>query len=236
MQKEANNDQELVFKKRARRRLVGAVALVLLMIIVLPMILKERTFVQPKEEITITLPNESLSANTTPNSKNDSIITQEKSKDDFDSNIDDANQVDIQIPLETLKNDSQAKNNLDVNNNDDLQALTDKSAALKTDKTTKKTIDKKNPDLENKVELKPDATSHFYVQVGVFSDVENVKQLQAKLNDIGYKSQTEKINTDKGVKIRLRTQSFDSRFDAATALENIKEAGLTGMVVSKTGA
>lgn len=235
MQKEANNDQELIFKKRARRRLVGAVALVLLMIIVLPMILKERTFVQPKEEITITLPNESLSANTTPNSNNDSIITQEKSKDDFDSNIDDANQIDNQIPLETLKNDSQAKNNLDVNN-DDLQALTDKSAALKTDKTTKKTIDKKNPDLENKVELKPDATSHFYVQVGVFSDLENVKQLQAKLNDIGYKSQTEKINTDKGVKIRLRTQSFDSRSNAATALENIKEAGLTGMVVSKTGA
>ena len=235
MQKEANNDQELIFKKRARRRLVGAVALVLLMIIVLPMILKERTFVQPKEEITITLPNESLSANTTPNSNNDSIITREKSKDDFDSNIDDANQVDNQIPLETLKNDSQAKNNLDVNN-DDLQALTDKSAALKTDKTTKKTIDKKNPDLENKVELKPDATSFFYVQVGVFSDVENVKQLQAKLNDIGYKSQTEKINTDKGVKIRLRTQSFDSRSNAATALENIKEAGLTGMVVSKTGA
>ena len=235
MQKEANNDQELIFKKRARRRLVGAVALVLLMIIVLPMILKERTFVQPKEEITITLPNESLSANTTPNSNNDSIITQEKSKDDFDSNIDDANQVDNQIPLETLKNDSQAKNNLDVNN-DDLQALTDKSAALKTDKTTKKTIDKKNPDLENKVELKPDATSRFYVQVGVFSDLENVKQLQAKLNDIGYKSQTEKINTDKGIKIRLRTQSFDSRSNAATALENIKEAGLTGMVVSKTGA
>lgn len=235
MQKEANNDQELIFKKRARRRLVGAVALVLLMIIVLPMILKERTFVQPKEEITITLPNESLSANTTPNSNNDSIITQEKSKDDFDSNIDDANQVDNQIPLETLKNDSQAKNNLDVNN-DDLQALTDKSAALKTDKTTKKTIDKKNPDLENKVELKPDATSFFYVQVGVFSDLENVKQLQAKLNDIGYKSQTEKINTDKGIKIRLRTQSFDSRSNAATALENIKEAGLTGMVVSKTGA
>lgn len=235
MQKEANNDQELIFKKRARRRLVGAVALVLLMIIVLPMILKERTFVQPKEEITITLPNESLSANTTPNSNNDSIITQEKSKDDFDSNIDDANQVDNQIPLETLKNDSQAKNNLDVNN-DDLQALTDKSAALITDKTTKKTIDKKNPDLENKVELKPDATSRFYVQVGVFSDLENVKQLQAKLNDIGYKSQTEKINTDKGIKIRLRTQSFDSRSNAATALENIKEAGLTGMVVSKTGA
>ena len=234
MQKEANDDQELIFKKRARRRLVGAVALVLLMIIVLPMILKERAFVQPKEEITITLPDESLLANTTPNSNNDSIISQEKSKDDFDSNIDDANQVANQIPLETLKNDSQAENNLEVSN--DLQALTDKSAALKIDKATKKTMNKKNANLNNEVELIPDTISRFYVQVGVFSDVENVKQLQAKLNEIGYKSQTEKINTDKGVKIRLRTQSFDSRSNAASALENIKEAGLTGMVVSKTGA
>ena len=235
MQKEANNDQELVFKKRARRRLVGAVALVLIMIIVLPMILKERTFVEPKQEITITLPNESSPINKSSNSNTDSKINKEKSQDDFDSNIDDANQLADQIPLETLKNNSQA-NNKSAIYSDDLQALSDKSTALKADKAAKKAIDKKTADLKKEAKLKPDATNHFYVQVGVFSDVENVKQLQAKLNDIGYKSQAEKINTDKGVKIRLRTQLFDSRSHAATALENIKEAGLTGMVVSKTGA
>ena len=235
MQKEANNDQELVFKKRARRRLVGAVALVLIMIIVLPIILKERTFVEPKQEITITLSNESSPINKSSNSNTDSKINKEKSQDDFDSNIDDANQLADQIPLETLKNNSQA-NNKSAIYSDDLQALSDKSTALKADKAAKKAIDKKTADLKKDSKLKPDATNHFYVQVGVFSDVENVKQLQAKLNDIGYKSQAEKINTDKGVKIRLRTQLFDSRSHAATALENIKEAGLTGMVVSKTGA
>ena len=235
MQKEANNDQELVFKKRARRRLVGAVALVLIMIIVLPMILKERTFVEPKQEITITLPNESPPIKKPSNSNTDSNINKENSQDDFDSNIDDANQVADQIPLETLKNNSQANNKFAINS-DDSQALSNNSAALKADKAAKKAIDKKTADLKKEAKLKPDATNHFYVQVGVFSDVENVKQLQAKLNDIGYKSQAEKINTDKGVKIRLRTQLFDSRSHAATALENIKEAGLTGMVVSKTGA
>ena len=235
MQKEANNDQELVFKKRARRRLVGAVALVLIMIIVLPMILKERTFVEPKQEITITLSNESSPINKSSNSNTDSKINKEKSQDDFDSNIDDANQVADQIPLETLKNNSQANNKFAINS-DDSQVLSNKSAALKADKVAKKAIYKKTADLKKEAKLKPDATNHFYVQVGVFSDVENVKQLQAKLNDIGYKSQAEKINTDKGVKIRLRTQLFDSRSHAATALENIKEAGLTGMVVSKTGA
>ena len=71
------------------------------------------------------------------------------------------------------------------------------------------------------------------MQVGVFSDAANVKQLQTKLSDLGYKSQTEKISTDKGQKIRLRTQTFADRNEAAIALENIKDAGLTGMVVSQ---
>ena len=71
------------------------------------------------------------------------------------------------------------------------------------------------------------------VQVGVFSDAANVKQLQTKLTGLGYKSKTEKINTDKGQKIRLRTQVFGDRNDAAIALQNIKDAGLTGMVVSQ---
>jgi len=53
------------------------------------------------------------------------------------------------------------------------------------------------------------------------------------LTSLGYKSQTEKINTDKGQKIRLRTQVFGDRNDAAIALQNIKDAGLTGMVVSQ---
>lgn len=35
-------DQGLSFKKRARRRLVGAIALVLLMVIILPMVLEDR--------------------------------------------------------------------------------------------------------------------------------------------------------------------------------------------------
>ena len=51
------SDQELQFKKRARRRLVGAVALVLLMIIVLPMILQDRTAKAPKQDVVVSIPS-----------------------------------------------------------------------------------------------------------------------------------------------------------------------------------
>lgn len=78
-----------------------------------------------------------------------------------------------------------------------------------------------------------DAQQHFYVQIGIFSDEANVKQLQDKLVDLGYKSQTEVIDTAKGKKIRLSTQEFNDRNEASVALQSIKDAGLSGMVVSQ---
>lgn len=216
MQKDSPNDEELSFKKRARRRLVGAIALVLLMIIVLPMILKDRTVTQPSDEITITLPNENQLADTAESTQ----AEPETMPSDFDSNIVAADQV----PTETLRSDAEL-------NDAEAETLADKSVdseAAIAEKNIAKSTEAKKP-----LELKPESPNQYYVQVGVFSDAANVKQLQSKLSDLGYKSQTEKISTDKGQKIRLRTHTFGDRNEAAIALENIKDAGLTGMVVSQ---
>lgn len=51
------NDQALNLKKRARRRLVGAIALVLLMVIVLPQVLQDRVAMSQHENIKITMPS-----------------------------------------------------------------------------------------------------------------------------------------------------------------------------------
>ncbi|MES2499883.1 MAG: SPOR domain-containing protein [Pseudomonadota bacterium] len=201
MQKDVN-DQELTLKKRARRRLVGAIALVLLMIIILPMVLKDRSIKQPAEEVTITLSN-----NQQPQ------VVPETS--DFDSNV---------VPAETESVDVDSQNqSLDSNGEADADpesALDDKKVAVKQPEAPK-------------TDTKDSANAKFYVQIGVFSDEDNVKKLQAKLTDLGYQSQTEKIDTSKGKKIRLRTSLFKERNEAAIALQNIKDAGLTGMVVSQ---
>lgn len=193
MQREPAGDLELNLKKRARRRLVGAIALVLLMVIVLPMILKDRAAITPAEKITITLPSEQ--AQNVPS--------------DFDSSI---------VPAEP------AKAGIDET---ELESVPEKvtNIATNADAEAAKPVKKES--------AKEIASTKFYVQVGVFSDAANVKQLQTKLSDLGYQSQTEKISTDKGQKIRLRTQVFGDRNEAAIALENIKDAGLTGMVVSQ---
>jgi DedD protein len=193
MQREPAGDLELNLKKRARRRLVGAIALVLLMVIVLPMILKDRAAITPAEKITITLPREQ--AQTVPS--------------DFDSSI---------VPAEPAGT---------VIDETAPESLPEKDTNIATSIPTAADTEAATPAKEKA------ASTKFYVQVGVFSDAANVKQLQTKLSDLGYKSQTEKISTDKGQKIRLRTQVFGDRNEAAIALENIKDAGLTGMVVSQ---
>jgi DedD protein len=81
---------------------------------------------------------------------------------------------------------------------------------------------------------KPSSTSgdSFTIQVGVFSDIANVKQLQVRLKEVGLDSRTENITTPKGEKIRLRAGRFSSRQEAADALTKLQAADLTGMVIS----
>lgn len=208
MQREPASDQELNFKKRARRRLVGAIALVLLMVIVLPMLLKDRSVASTQEKVTITLPSEQ--------------VPPEPS--DFDSSI----------APEGASPESKSIASPPVAEVDKGESMTDKPVVNKLGPEAVVTKPEKTEPVKEVVDKAKDTETHkFYVQIGVFSDAGNVKQLQTKLTDLGYKSQTEKISTDKGQKIRLRTQIFGDRNDAAIALQNIKDAGLTGMVVSQ---
>ena len=243
MQKDAPNDQELTLKKRARRRLVGAIALVLLMIIVLPMILKDRSVSTPTEEVTITLSNQNTLSGAAP------------AASDFDSNI-----VPTEIkPAEIKPSENNPAEAVPLNSESVVdepvsqapppppmqeepeieaadseaspaQATAPKTAAKAAPKVALAQPKTETPQVSDK---KSTNSPKFYVQIGVFSDEANVKKLQAKLSDIGYASQTEKIDTAKGKKIRLRTNLLGERNEAAIALQNIKDAGLTGMVVSQ---
>ena len=217
MQKAPSSDQELNLKKRARRRLVGAIALVLLMIVVLPMILKDRSATQPQDKITITLPSEQVESEQA-----------QAEASDFDSNI-----VPTEPSITTLP--ELAEPEVAEPESEAATPGPEVSAIKRTPEVTLPTAKLEAPTSTPTPTVKSstDANRQYHVQIGVFSDAANVKQLQAKLSDLGYKSQTEKIDTDKGKKIRLRTQVFGDRNEAAIALENIKDAGLTGMVVSQ---
>ena len=166
------NEQELSLKKRARRRLVGALALVLLMVIFLPMLLKNPAApTASDEEVKITLTQESVT--------------------------------------ETLENEVATESLPE-------KPIETPVVAEKKQPEASKLEPKTNEASESKANIV--SNQKFYVQIGVFSEMPNVKQLQSKLTDLGYSSSTEKISTDKGTKIRLRTKTFDNRNVAAIAL------------------
>jgi DedD protein len=232
MQKETISDLELNQKKRARRRLVGAIALVMLMLILLPFVLKDRNASAPQSEITISLPNEKISTD----SDFDSTVvpTKVQPKQIADSTVTSPKSETAPIVIDTLDEEYQ-KSESATPTNDAVSAKNTDSATQEKVESVKNEApaEQKMPAPKQIETLDPNKKGAFYVQVGVFSDEKNVKQLQTKLGDLGYQSRTEKIDTPKGKKIRLRTQVFSDRNDAAIALENIKDAGLTGMVVSQ---
>jgi len=236
------NELEIVLKKRAHRRLVGAIALVLLMIIILPRILKDRAATAPQDTIKITMPDagssqqvEAFSTAVEPKVNNDqtsevhSSTTSESGKAEAS--------IDSEAAIETKadgSNKSSAGKSDTENKKDESKkpvVKVEKKAELKiADVKAKET--KASESKATEIKAPPKDGGSFTVQVGVYSDIANVKQLQDKLKQAGYTSHTEKISTPKGEKIRLKAGSFASRQDAANALAKLQAAGLPGMVVS----
>jgi DedD protein len=239
MAADSSNDLELALKKRARRRLVGAIALVLLMIIVLPMVLQDRAALAPQGAIKITMPNDVVSQQT---SKNEANVAPTEPKAELavpnESAISEPTtsyppviaQIDNPAQSENTKVVSDVKKELA-----DEKKAEDKKPVKKAEVNPTET---KKSDLKTTEAIEPAAkpsstgSDSFTIQVGVFSDVANVKQLQVRLKEVGLDSRTENITTPKGEKMRLRAGHFSSRQEAAYALTKLQEAGLTGMVIS----
>jgi len=244
MQKETAAELELNLKKKARRRLVGAVALVMLMLVVLPFVLQDREAITTEAQVKITIDNEAVrfpGANKPPAIQRgfDSSIVAVESSSELES---DAAAKPAENSTETPVK-SQSGDLTTMQSAPDEKASQPKAVA-KTDEAATAVVPPAHRASANDMASNPnqprsnlqankDKNATFFVQVGIFTDPENVKKLQAKLADLGYQSKTEKINTPKGEKIRLKTQTFSSRNEAANALEGIKQANLPGMVVSQ---
>lgn len=209
MPPELTNNEELSLKKRARRRLVGAIALVMLMIIVLPMILQDRASLAPQDGIKIIMPE-----------AHDSVANTDKPA--LATPLDKPQTPEPPIPTEGSSIPDLGSDGMTV-----------------SDKAVSNNSEVGNENVTKLAELKPEETKtqqkekdSFTIQVGVYSDAANVKQLQAKLKETGFTSQTEKISTTKGEKIRLKVGNYLSRQEAADALVKLQASGLSGIVIS----
>lgn len=198
------DEQEIQFRKRARRRLVGAIALVLLMVTVLPMVLDDRSANLPEQEIEISIPSQD--------------------GDEFTSSI---------TPYVPEQDEPEVVS-LDATESDKPLSAADaglpKSDAVTASTPVTKPVSK--PIVETKPAVSAAKAPSYSVQIGVFSDAANVKQLEEKLKAQGLKPGTEKLQTAQGEKIRLRIGPFDNRALAEEALIKIKATGLSGMIIT----
>lgn len=258
------NEQELSLKKRARRRLVGAIVLVLLMLVVLPRILQDRVALVPQEAIKITM-TESADHQQLNAASVAGTPVQTPTLPQVDPNLDSATKTPVPETPTPAGVAEKSDNLKSANNNADSKNTLALESIAKDAKTTDQKVTEPKATLANGLRL-PDVSEpkvsdlklvdskplvakvvdskiddvkttqkkdgNFSIQVGVYSEVANVKQLQAKLKQTGFSSHTQKITTPKGEKIRLRAGSFVTRQEANAAIPKLQKIGLSGMVVS----
>ena len=232
------NEQEIQFRKRARRRLIGAIALVLLMVTVLPMVLDEHELKAPMPEIAITIPGQDSTGFT---SKVVPVVSPS-----VPPAATPASPAAAKVQLSSPLGKPKAVNGKNPASATSAATTPSTSPAKAPESASPPAPEQENlsapvADTEQPVPAKPRQAAavgkpavkngSFSVQIGVFTDAANVQQLQAKVTAQGLQSFTENLATPKGPKIRLRAGPFADRDAAEKAQEKLKAAGLGGIVV-----
>jgi len=82
----------------------------------------------------------------------------------------------------------------------------------------------------------PEPANHgaqYVILIGAFADPANVKNLQTKLSQLGIKAYTEPLDSPQGKKTRVRAGPFPTREAGEKALEKMKRIGVNGVLTAK---
>ena len=214
------SEEEIQLRKRARRRLVGAVTLVIAAVVILPMALDS----EPKQgshEIDIRIPAENSVGEFTPK-----IVPK------------------AEVPIVVVAEESepveqQAEQTEQVQPQSQPAQIAGKSIEKPVERPVEKPVEKPvehKPEVklaDSRVEKPVAAMGAFVVQLGAFSDPVKVKQQQQNLTLHGINTYTENLHTDKGEVIRVRVGPFRTRGEAEEMREKLKKLGLDGVVTAK---
>ena len=203
----AENEEALQLKRRARRRLVGAIALVTFVVIILPLILdKEPSPAGPP--LSVQIPNqESGGFNTRVVPPAPAVPAPEKKAEIPTVKTEPP-------PAEAATPPTKAEPTVA-----DAAAKVPAQPAVKT---------------EEGRALAAHHDQAWVVMLDAFSDVKNVRQLRAKLSAAGVKSYTERVKTSKGELTCVRAGPFASKEAAEKARAKLDAMGLKpGAVASR---
>ncbi len=253
-------DPVLPEKKRARRRLVGAIALVLGVVIVLPMILdsvpkpisgeieiqipsKDKIFQERKAQVpAIPASNETLIVSVPKIQAGDTTISGSENPvapvagtagivTEIKKSKDAPASSGAEKSLQPIPSDSK------IDQKNETNQPVSNVTNTHTESNRAKAI------LENKTDVKADfkpgepkisveqKSGKFVIQVAALATQEKVSELQNRLRSAAIKSFTQKIATQNGERIRVRVGPFASKEEAERMRKKLIKSGLSGTLV-----
>ena len=219
-----------LLKRRARRRLIGAIALVLLAVIVLPMVFDAEK--RPLEaDISIQIPNQDAvvtrGINAGPgNASVPSAATAVAPADEKRAAKPGPEAVKSTEPKAEVKSDTKAEPKSEPKPEP-------KAASKSEDQRSANEVaeEKRAAAILNAKEssLKPaPASGGFAVQVGAFAADDKVQEARDKLSAAGVKTYVEKLDTKDGQRTRVRAGPYAGRDAADTVRDKIRGLGFAG--------
>jgi len=244
-----DNDAQSQLKKRARRRLVGAVTFASVVAVVLPMLMDHQPR-QVVDEVEIRIPGQddkpfAPKFAQTPVDKAAPLATEPPA----DSKPAEVSPVDARAPTAKVVETTKEKPD-------------EKAAAKEPEKSAKAAPKPEKP--EEKIAEKPKAgdssaearraaailagqsaaattalntapakSGDFVSLIGAFANESNVSNLRTKLSEKGVRTYTEALDSPGGRKTRVRAGPFESREAAEKALEKMKQIGVSGVISTK---
>lgn len=244
-------EDELNLRRKARRRLIGAIAFTLAVVVILPMVLDSEPKPTGKDiDLRIPAPDKvgefvpgvaasevaetlSLSASAVAEASASSAVVQADSgkpiaAPDTQTAItgDSRNEVQGKIQPAADKKPEPKKPEI---KSPESKVSDSKKSELK--KPELKIPESKNPEPkkpEPKTPDKPAGVESYVAQVGAYSNAATAKQELDKLKKWGFKAYTEKV----GDKIRVRVGPYTEREKAETARQLLEKRGLHPVVVT----
>lgn len=252
-------DPVLPEKKRARRRLVGAVALVLAAVVGLPMILDS----EPKpvtDDIAIDIPSKDKRSQAGTVSAPPPVASAPKlpSNAGLDKDEEVIDPASLPAPFEAAPSTAarsempqlvkpEPKPKTEPPRQAKPEAKPDPKPERKTELAHAKPEAKPAPHadkvdeasrakaiLEGRAEPKPEPkkeSGRFVVQVAALATQDKVDELQDKLRSAGIASFTQKVSTDGGSRTRIRVGPFSSKEEADRVRAKLSRIGLAGTLV-----
>jgi DedD protein len=243
------SDEELQLKKRARRRLVGAIVLVTAVAVVLPMVLdSEPRPVSQNVDIQIPSPDSGEfkpkaiavapppAAESAPIKGMPAVPKADPQAATAKSSAPDAPKAaaatSTEAPAKAVTG-GEAVDAKDTTTKAAPKEPAKTAAAKEPSKEAAKPAPKDQPKTAAKEKDAASGSGVYVIQVAALADAARVKQLQKQLTAAGLKTYTESIATKTGEITRVRAGPYATREAAESARTQLKKAGLDGQVVAK---